>query len=359
MQERIPLNKRIYLKIREEIYRKRFSPGSLLPSEKKLAENFSVSRKTIRHALNLLESEKIAFPVNGLGWKISGIQQARDVKPVAIINYYRDFNNDFAQSAYALLKSNGARVHFYYAIRDDADLDEILTPENYSGIIYVSCNPVPKYHIESAKKHQLPIVCACLNSAQAYDTISTDNVAAMNMLINHLIFTGHKNIFFVGTKIMDPAFSIRHRTYFNSIKRHSLNPHSIILDDNFLSQHFAIKLLDECKSKKQRMDAIIAVTSTIAKDILMLFHENKIRVPEDISLTCIGHTIDPRELSHYGLNTITGIVHSWKEIGRRAAERILSRIKGDTSPAGVEFVKPLFSEADSILDRTARARTTR
>ncbi|HCE44947.1 MAG TPA: hypothetical protein DET40_15515 [Lentisphaeria bacterium] len=181
----------------------------------------------------------------------------------------------------------------------------------------------------------------------------------MNMLINHLIFTGHKNIFFVGTKIMDPSFSIRHRTYFNSIKRHSLKPNSIILDDNLLSPGYAQKILDECNRKKSRMDAIIPVSSIIAKEILMLFHENKIKVPEDISLTTIGHTLDPKELSHYGLNTITGVVHSWKEIGRKTAERILSRIKGDTSPAGMESVKPLFTEADSILDRTGKSGTAR
>ncbi|HBC88806.1 MAG TPA: hypothetical protein DCZ94_17830 [Lentisphaeria bacterium] len=350
MQERIPLNKRIYGKLRDEISRKKFSPGSLLPGEKKLSDHFGVSRKTIRHALNLLEKEKIAIPVNGLGWKICG-QPQKGLKPVAVINYYRDFSADFAQAIYSFMKANGLKVRFYYPISEDCDLDEILSPENYSGLIYLSCNPVPKYHVRTAKQHHLPIVCAGLNSEQPYDTVSSDNLAAINILVNNLIYTGHKNILFVGTKIMDPAFSIRHKTYFNSIKRHLMKPNSLIIDENYLTPASAEKLLHECTRKNRRIDAVIAVTARIAKDILTLFHENKIKVPNEISLTSVGSPIDPGELSHFGLSSITGVVHPWKEIGRRTAERILARVKGDTSPSGMELVKPLLTKSDSIRSR--------
>ncbi len=353
MQERIPLNKRICNKLKDEISRRKFTSGSLLPGEKKLAELYGVSRKTVRHALNLLEKEKIAIPVNGLGWKICG-QPQKGLKPVAVINYYRDFNSDFAHSVYSFLQSNGLKVRFYQPISADSDLEEILTPENYSGLIYLSCNPVPKYHVMTAKKHHLPIACAGLNSEQPYDTISSDNVAAINILINNLIYTGHRNILFVGTKIMDPAFSIRHRTYFNSIKRHSMKPRSIILDESYLTPSGAEMLLHEYSKKTNKVDAVLAVNTRIARGILAVFRENGIRVPKDISLTSVGNPIDPGELSHYGLTTVTGIIHPWKEIGRRTAERILARLKGDTSPAGMELVKPLLATSDSIFNRTGK-----
>jgi GntR family transcriptional regulator len=43
-------------------------PGSKLPTEKELIDQFNVSRLTLREALHLLEEERIIRPVHGKGW---------------------------------------------------------------------------------------------------------------------------------------------------------------------------------------------------------------------------------------------------------------------------------------------------
>lgn len=49
--------RRVYLALREDILNLTYEPGQLLPGEQKLAENFDVSRVTIRRALKSLQQD--------------------------------------------------------------------------------------------------------------------------------------------------------------------------------------------------------------------------------------------------------------------------------------------------------------
>lgn len=74
--------RRVYLSLRDEIADGRLSEGDSLPGEQRLAENFSVSRVTVRRALDALSSDGLIERKVGSGTLVTskGLQS----KPVAM-----------------------------------------------------------------------------------------------------------------------------------------------------------------------------------------------------------------------------------------------------------------------------------
>lgn len=61
----------IAAQLRKEINEQKFEPGDKLPSEKRLCDYFGVSRVTVRHALQILETSGLIYRRQGLGAFVS------------------------------------------------------------------------------------------------------------------------------------------------------------------------------------------------------------------------------------------------------------------------------------------------
>ncbi|WP_222939615.1 GntR family transcriptional regulator [Photobacterium sp. BZF1] len=66
-KQSLPLYVQIADFIKQEIERGNFKPGSILPSEKQLVEDFNVSRVTVRKAIQLLNEEGLTYSEKGKG----------------------------------------------------------------------------------------------------------------------------------------------------------------------------------------------------------------------------------------------------------------------------------------------------
>ncbi len=346
---RMCLGERIHARIKDEILKGGLRPGQILPSENELISYFGVSRTTVRTALKILRSEGLADSFHGKGWKIGGNIGADKKKPVAIIAMQSN-PGCFASFAKDELKKHGFKAFVYHFSKNEK-LEDILLPGHMSGLLYLSCLPVPAEHLETATKFKLPVVCAGLQAEQSYDTVSIDNGKAMDLMVDKFVRMGHKEILFIGTKFQDTSFSIRQKAYIASATRHSLKPRSLIFDDNWISpEEDSVRLIRMIRDGKQKIDAVLAVNEVIAKFALILFSQNGINIPEDLSLACIGDIVDKKELSHYGIISMSSVINPWKEISKIAVAKIVSRLNGDCSPARLELANPEVAEADSIKD---------
>ncbi|MFB7904854.1 GntR family transcriptional regulator [Kitasatospora sp. NPDC056076] len=65
-----PLYRRVADTLRNEISSGAFTPGARLPSERDLCERFDVSRNTVRSGLNVLVSEGLIAPSQGLAYEV-------------------------------------------------------------------------------------------------------------------------------------------------------------------------------------------------------------------------------------------------------------------------------------------------
>ena len=72
LQEGIPLHKQISDWLRTQIEAGSFASNQKLPSESELSDKFNVSRVTIRHALQTLESDQVIYRCQGVGSFVNG-----------------------------------------------------------------------------------------------------------------------------------------------------------------------------------------------------------------------------------------------------------------------------------------------
>ena len=66
-----PIYEQIYLKLRKKIDTAELAAGASFPSERELADKFSVSRMTVRQALNSLKQEGLIYQERGVGAFVS------------------------------------------------------------------------------------------------------------------------------------------------------------------------------------------------------------------------------------------------------------------------------------------------
>ena len=65
-----PAYKYVYQYIKKDIKEGRYKPGTILPTESQLEENFSVSRTTIRKAVSMLVADGFVRPKQGYGTEV-------------------------------------------------------------------------------------------------------------------------------------------------------------------------------------------------------------------------------------------------------------------------------------------------
>jgi GntR family transcriptional regulator len=65
--------------LREQITTGTLAPGAMLPSEKHLADTYSVGRDAIRHALSVLRGEGLVVTSRGEGTKVRDLAERRPV----------------------------------------------------------------------------------------------------------------------------------------------------------------------------------------------------------------------------------------------------------------------------------------
>ncbi|MCK4603043.1 MAG: GntR family transcriptional regulator, partial [Phycisphaerae bacterium] len=67
-----PLHRQLYLILKEQILGNKLPPETPIPSERKLAERFSVSRNTVKQAILALASEGLVYRATGKGSFVAG-----------------------------------------------------------------------------------------------------------------------------------------------------------------------------------------------------------------------------------------------------------------------------------------------
>ena len=76
--------------LREEMFIQNWQGGHKLPTEAELADQFQVSRQTVRHALQLLAEEGVVESRQGSGTYATGRTQNSDQRQVAVITSFLD-----------------------------------------------------------------------------------------------------------------------------------------------------------------------------------------------------------------------------------------------------------------------------
>lgn len=224
----------IFLEIKERIEQGNYAPGTLLPSEHQLAEDFKASRETIRKALRrlqeagyihkqqgrgsvVLDVHRFQFPVSGLtSFKELKDSQNMPFKTVICHNEIVPAPDFLVQAG---LVEEGERMHLLIRQRIMEDKIEILDKD------YIRCRIVPElpsaivaqslYHY---LEDQLKLKIAYAKKEFTADNLSTRDAALMQSPIASTVIAVRSEVFLEDTQFLQYTESLHKLDKFRFIE---------------------------------------------------------------------------------------------------------------------------------------------
>ena len=216
MQNKTFLYREIYQAIREQIASGELGPEDKLPTEDELARRYSVSKITVKKALEMLKDDGLILRVQGRGTfvrKIEPVESARETPPrsrligLVLEHVSSSFGLNMMYYIGRRLDAAGYRLCIRFTFGSiEKETEEIndLLKMNVAGLIIMPCHDshynmtILKLILENfpivlvdKRMHGLPISSVC-----------TDGREAMRLLVHHLKERGCEN---AAVLTIDPA----------------------------------------------------------------------------------------------------------------------------------------------------------
>jgi LacI family transcriptional regulator len=163
------------------------------------------------------------------------------------------------------------------------------------------------------------------------DIVSADNVTAAYQATQHLILKGHRRIVYIyAPHRMNTAQRERLDGYQAALKEAGLPFLPFETKQRIERSHEGLFAARELLSSEMGdgVTAILAATDNTAMGVLRTLHDLGRRVPEEIAIISFGGTFTADFLQP----PLTTMTLPMRELGRQAANQLLERIVGDTSP---------------------------
>lgn len=309
------------------------NPGNQLPSEHMLARQFKLSRHTVRQALGDLENEGLIYREQGRGTFCSA--RKTNGKKIAVVTTYiseyifpsviRGIEAILSTAGYTLVLANTGNDK-----GKEAKCLENLLNQEISGMIIEPTksakeNVNSKYFLE-LEKRRIPFLmfhAVYPDLDPAY--IIMDDEKGGYMAAQYLLQLGHRNI--AGIFKGDDLQGIKRQTGFMAALADyqiQVNPEYVGNYDTEHVQSFPYQFTRGLMSKPDRPTAIVCYNDEIALNILNAFREEKILIPEQISI--IGY--DDSSLAVASEIKLTSIKHPKMDLGQQAARFIIDMLEG-------------------------------
>jgi len=255
----------------------------------------------------------------------------------------------------ASIINNEVRKHSYTLVIADSNenietekmIVQQFVARNIEGLIIVPCGSAVE-HIEQINIQGLPLILLDRyfeNSNIPF--VATDNFEGAVMATKHLLDHGHSFIACIqGVKKSIPN-KLRLNGFKETMQKNGNEDFRIVGDDfSVQNGYLETKLMLQWK---ERPTAIFTLSNTIAMGCLQALKEEKIQVPEDISII----TFDDHPYLDFLATPITSIAQPVEHISKIALRYLFSRINDDDeSRANQVILKPELKIRESVRRNT-------
>jgi len=331
-----------YMQIKQEIYEwiqtGKLKPGDRMPTENEIAEQFQVSRQTVRQTFGELEREGWLQRIQGSGTFVSvpEIPRTPDVQTVGIITtYISDYIfPHIVRGAEAALRSKGYRL-LLSSTDNDKDKErqslDMMMSQPLSGLIIeptksAEGNANLNYYL-SLNYRRIPyltinerypeMACPCLK---------VDDQAGGYKAAEHLLQLGHRRIagFFKADDLQGvhrlKGYLQAHHEY-----RVPVRPDFVVHYSTEEKQTKPYQMLASMlQEQDERPTAIVCYNDELAVHLLEAIRQAGLSVPGDISV--VG--FDDSPLATATEIKLTTLTHPKEEMGADAAQALMTLIEG-------------------------------
>ncbi|MGN0242639.1 MAG: substrate-binding domain-containing protein [Lachnospiraceae bacterium] len=325
----------------EEYYRNQMrlgqvSAGQQLPAETEIAEQFCVSRHTVRQALATLEQEGYIRKVRGKGSFFSGILPQKKQKNIAVLTtYISDYifpsiicgiEQELRERGYNLLLFNSNNQ---LSVEQEC-LKRIAENPMIQGVIVEPCqsagNRLEKSFLDmfsSGVKQCLTIHTKYRN----YDSacVSVDDEEGGYQQTKYLLDLGHTEIAAV-FKVDDMQGIHRRAGYLRAMREYGVAVREEFLGE-YVSDNQGVYLSDYRKrivTAQNRPTALVCYNDKVALRMIDEMRNDGIACPQELSI--VG--FDDSGLAVSSDVKLTTIRHPKQELGIRAAKCMIDMIEG-------------------------------
>ncbi len=336
------MNNFLYLKVKNDILRKiergEFEEGKQLPPEKELCKIYNVSQITIRRALSELMQENVLIRHQGKGTFIRKtepvISKTRTILALLPLAANTFFYDEFYGPVWKGMEEEANINHFNLMfsshsshLKHKKELLKAVTSKDYAGVIVI--NGMEEDVLYSLR-NIMPVVLVDYSLPDFFSVVS-DNEGGAFEATTYLISLGHKKIACITAPCASNSYPLRVEGYKNGLKAAHIEEIFIFHPDAQKPPLEGIGAMEEigyktCKKLLKTRDditAIFTVSDAVALGAMKAMEEEKINIPEDISIAGFDGIYD----SAYSNPPLTTMEVPKEKMGRIAVKKLIELIR--------------------------------
>lgn len=316
-----------------------FDGSGRLDSEPQLSERFSLSRNTIRQAIQELENEGYVYRIHGKGTFVRNATPANSRK-IALMLYDTAYmahpvTGGLIRGIDETLSRNGYILDILASKRSFHDENLTRLAESYAGFL------IGTYQLDELMLAELEKISLPHLFVKNYPINHDVHAARINfthagfLAAEHLIRTGCGNLSLIypGDKIAISA-EFREGVYSAALEYGARLRRENIFTADFSDRLAVPEICAELLRHEDRPDGVICASDELAITLLAELKRHEISVPGDISVIGCNNT----ENSTLATPPLTTVDIPVMELGRRSADLLLRMIHGEAAES--ELLEP-------------------
>ena len=311
-------------------------PGAKLPSENELAQEYEISRHTVRKALAILVTDGYITTKHGkgtsvpTGWRTGRIRKILQWLRLYISDYIfprliQGMDRVLTEQGYSIMLKNtgNSRQKEAQCLEDilTKDVDGLIIEPSKSQIL---CRNMPLY--EQLDRMGIPYVFIQGSYLQMKNKPTI--LLMMRRCVpadKYLIDTGHRQIAGV-FKADDSQGAERHKGYVKALQEAGMSyqPELVVwfhTEDRKVKPAVMVQMMLEAELP---IDAVVCYNDQIAVEVIRMLERIGKKVPKDLSVT--GY--DDSMIARTGPVELTTVSHPQEKLGEMAAELLLELLHG-------------------------------
>lgn len=205
---------------------------------------------------------------------------------------------------------------------------DILQSESIDGLIAA---PTSEHDtaVAGLVKNGLPIVCVDRGLVDVdVDVVMVENRKGAFTAVNHLAKSGYKRIAYISGLPKIPSSRQREQGYLEALEANGLAVDRDLIKYGDSRHDSGVKLCEELLNLPKPPDAIFTGNNLITLGALETIHKRKLEIPGQIAIVGFDDMYWSISLNP----PLTAVKQPAYEIGKRAAEQLISRINDPTRP---------------------------